>query len=229
MNDGRKSIKESNDIYSKPREKMLSMGQSALSDSELIALIIGVGSKELSAIELGQVIIKKLGGIKKLARTSIDELTKIKGVGLAKACQILAVIELSKRIKNSMLLDEIRLDNPKKIFEYMYDELKNMEQEAFIVLALNTKLKLIKKIIVSIGTVNSTPVHPRDVFREVIRYNASSIILIHNHPSGDTNPSDDDVNLTRRLIKSGEVLGISVSDHIIIGDNYYSFAENNLM
>jgi DNA repair protein RadC len=169
-------------------------------------------------------------GIAFLADTTIQELTQIKGIGSCKAAQILAAVEIGKRINKIGTHDKIKVTSPDILADLMMDEMRYLNKEYFKVAVLDTKNQILTIENVSVGTLNASIVHPRDVFKIAIKRNANSIILIHNHPSGDTTPSNEDINITNRLVDAGNLIGIKVLDHIIIGDNkYLSFKEINLI
>lgn len=212
----------------KPREKIKKMGVNTLSDSELIAVLLRTGNKEESVDELSTRLIKEIGGISKLNETSLNMLTKIKGIGLSKATTILVSIELSKRIFNKNE-SKLKLNNSEKIFNYFKNEFIGIKQEKFFVLLYDTKMNLIEKKELYKGTIDSVNIHPREIFKEAIKESASFIIVMHNHPTGDTTPSNLDIDITNKLIKAGEIIGIKVLDHIIISSSsYYSFYENSI-
>ena len=212
----------------RPRERLINKGSSSLSDEEVLAIILKTGTNNISAKELAAQIINYCGGFEKLKNITLHELLNIKGIGEAKACLILAAIEFSKRINQKQReIIGLRLLSPDIVFNY-YAHLSMLSQEHFYCLYLNSGKKVIKEKLLFIGTVNYSMVHPRDVFKEAYLLNAVGIICIHNHPSGDITPSKSDINLTLNLKKVGELLGIEIIDHIIIGkDNYYSFLEND--
>ncbi len=212
----------------RPRERLISKGSSSLSDEELLAIILKTGTNNVSAKELAGQIINYAGGLSNLNNLSLPELLKIKGIGEAKACDLLAVLELARRInqKRREIL-KVKLIHPQIVVDY-YKHLTDLDQEHFYCLYLNSQKKVIGEKLLFIGTVNYSMVHPRDVFKEAYLLNAVGIICIHNHPGGDVAPSKDDEVITQNLKKVGELLGIEIVDHIIIGgDNYYSFKEND--
>lgn len=227
------SIKEMPDD-DRPREKMLAYGPEVLSNAELIAAIIGSGvtfGKQgggLSAVELGREILRAYDNdLKTLYEVGVSELfrnEKLRGIGPAKACQIKAALELGHRIKYGKR-DLTQIRTPQDVYNYLFEEMQGMQQEHFVVLLLNVKNKVFRKEVVTVGTINASLVHPREVFSRAIRQNAASIIVVHNHPSGDIRPSDEDREVTKRLVSAGNILGIPVQDHIIIGDDYFSFKE----
>lgn len=215
----------------RPREKLLTYGVKYLSNSELIAIIIRTGNKSESALDIGNKIVSmNNGNLDYLMNIKVEELMEIKGIGLSKACQIIAGLELGKRIASAPKEDEIKVNRPEIIADLFMERMKYEKKEIFEILLLDTKNKIISIEQVSIGNLNSSIVHPREVFNPAIRRSAFSIILVHNHPSGDPSPSREDINITHRLMEAGDMLGIKVLDHIIIGyDNYYSLKQKNMM
>lgn len=212
----------------RPRERLINKGSNSLSDAELLAIILKTGTNNISAKDLAGQIINYCGSLQNLNNISLHELLNIKGIGEAKACLILALTELSKRMnKPQREITGVRLTSPDIIFNY-YKNLGFLKQEHFYCLYLNNGKKVIEEKLLFIGTINYSMVHPRDIFKEAYLNGAVSIICIHNHPSGDVTPSKEDINMTLSLKKIGEFLGIEVLDHIIIGkNNYYSFLEND--
>ncbi|NLW22431.1 MAG: DNA repair protein RadC [Tissierellia bacterium] len=209
-------------LNERPREKLLKYGVSSLSNAELIAVIIRTGHLNDTAIDLANRILSMdSSGISYLSQVEVEELKKIKGVGNCKAAQIVAAIELGKRISNRGGGDKLKVDSPHIVAELLMEEMRYLKREHFRILILDTKNQIISIQDVSIGNLNSSIVHPREVFRMAIKRSANSIILVHNHPSGDPTPSKEDINITHRLIDAGNIIGIKVLDHIIIGDNKY--------
>lgn len=217
-------------IDERPREKMIQHGVKVLSNAELLAILLRTGTKKRNAIELASYIINKdLQGIRYLQDMSIEELCEIDGIGLSKATQIKAALELGMRI-SSYKPNKYKVKNPWDIYKYYMESLRYNQKEVFKVVLLNTKNEIITDVDVSVGTLNSSLVHPREVFKEAIKRSSNKMILIHNHPSGSVEPSKEDKNITERLIKCGDIIGIEVIDHIIIGDGlYYSFKENMII
>lgn len=217
----------------KPREKMMRFGPKVLSDSELIAILIGTGTTSKSAIEVSRNLLKVYDNdLNAFFDASIEEIIRtpeISGIGAAKACKIKAAVELGRRARKGKTVYPAGT-SPQEVADYLMEEMSEYKQEHFRILLLDSKLKIFKVEEISIGTVNSSLVHPREVFCKAIRQHAVSIILVHNHPSGDPYPSMEDQNITRRLKKAGELLGINVIDHIIIGESdYLSFQELGLL
>lgn len=204
----------------RPREKMLNIGVENLTSSELLAIMIRTGNKKNNAIELSRNILSQVDGIRGLVDVSIEELCSIDGVGLSKASIIKAAIELGRRISDYRP-NKLKISTPSDVAGYYMENMRYLKKEVFKVVLLNTKNEIIKDIDVSVGSLNTSIVHPREVFLEAIKRSANSIILIHNHPSGNCTPSKEDINITKRLFETGEIIGIEVLDHIIIGDGDY--------
>lgn len=209
-------------ITERPREKLYEYGPKALSNDELLAIIIRTGNKEDTAIDLARRLLSRDNrGLVFLRDTTLQELIETKGIGKCKAAQILAAIEIGKRINYLDALDKVKINEPSTIANLYMDEMRYLQKEHFRVVLLDTKNQIIVAEEISVGTLNASIVHPRDVFKAAIKRNANSIILIHNHPSGDPTPSNEDINITNRLLEAGNLIGIRVLDHIIIGDNKY--------
>ena len=216
-------------LEERPREKMILNGAGSLTDAELLAILIRTGTKQFNAIQLGKAIIEKADNIRYLQNITIEELESINGIGKTKAVQIKAALELGNRIA-SYKPAKYKIKNPWDIYKYYMERLRYQYKEIFKVVLLNTKNEIITDVDISMGTLNSSLVHPREVFREAIIRSSNKIILIHNHPSGNAEPSKEDKSVTNRLKECGELIGIEVIDHIIIGDGiYFSFKENMLI
>lgn len=217
----------------RPYEKCFKSGPSVLSDAELLAVIIRTGAKGEQSVELARKILqlsKSCNGILGICRISIEELMGIKGIGKVKAVQLKCVAELAKRIRQASVKDMLNFKEPGIIAEYYMDELRHEERERLLLLMFNTKNQLIREKLLSVGTVNAALISPREVFLEALKYGAVNIILLHNHPSGDSTPSREDIRLTNRMRQCGELLGINLLDHIVIGDNNYtSFLEKAML
>ena len=215
----------------RPYERCSKLGAEALSDAELLSIIIKNGTKNQTAIEIAQELLYKTGnGLQSLPAMHIEELTSIKGIGFVKAIQIKALCELTKRIVKAKNKDAISFENPESIALYYGQDLRHKESEQLMMLALNSKSVVLGEIIVSTGTVNSSIASPREIFMSALRLKAVNIILLHNHPSGDPTPSREDKLVTRRIKEAGDIIGISLLDHIIIGNNnYISFREKGYL
>ena len=212
-------------LENRPRERMEKQGVKVLSDSELLAVILQKGTKEENVIDMSNRLISKYS-ISKLSSCSLKELQEIKGIGKAKASQIIALFEFNKRHSLSKQNGK-PIKSAKDVFDYAHPKLNGADKEHFMVLHLDSKNKILKDEIISIGTLNSSIIHPREVFKSAIKESANSVILVHNHPSGDPKPSKADEEITELLFKSGDLLSIKVLDHVIIGnETYHSFKEN---
>ena len=216
----------------RPYEKLMSKGAYALSDTELLAIIIKTGSSGKNAIDLARNLLndKDLGcGLKGLSSAGIQQIMKHKGIGKVKAIQIKASLELGNRI-NTVKEDKLKLTNPDQIAYYMMPKAKGLSKEICWILCFDVRMNLVKLSTISIGTLDSSIVHPRDIFNEVIKACAHSFIVVHNHPSGDVNPSENDMLLTKRLKKAGILLGMELRDHIIVSElNYFSFLSKSML
>lgn len=202
----------------RPRERMLAYGAGALSNAELVAILLRTGTRRESAVTLAQRLLKSSGGLRGLANRSLDELCELRGIGPAKALQILAALELGKRLASTGMEAAPVIRSPRDVAALMTEELRYLQQEHFVILFLNTKNRVTGRETLAIGSLNAAIVHPREVFRAAVRRSAASIICVHNHPSGDPTPSAEDVQLTERLAEAGRLIGIELLDHIIIGD-----------
>ncbi len=210
-------------LSERPRERLLKLGSEALSAQEILALILGRGVKGESVMVTAQRLLSRFGNLKGVANASIEELTEIRGIGPAKAAQIKAAVELSKRLEAPV--DEREkpvVKSPEDVVSIVKSQLKGKKKEHFLVLCLDTRNKAINYKSVSMGSLDTSIVHPREVFKEAISSSAASVIFVHNHPSGDPEPSKEDIELTKRLAKAGEIMGIEVLDHIIVCDKSYS-------
>ncbi|RIL33393.1 JAB domain-containing protein, partial [Staphylococcus equorum] len=203
----------------KPRERLLSHGASHLSHAELLAILINTGRKGSSSIDIANELLKSVDNLKELKMLSISDLNKIKGVGLYKALILKAAFELGERMHSGSVDDKIQISSPKDVADFMMGKMEHLTQEKFIALFLNSKNVIIKQKTIFVGTLNSSIVHPREIFSEAIKCASNAIIVLHNHPSGDVTPSNEDIKTTERLKKCGQVLGIDLLDHIIIGDH----------
>jgi len=213
----------------RPRERMLQYGAGSLNNTDLLAILLRTGSTNESVMQLAQRILSKLETLQSLHDVSIEELTNIKGIGPAKAIQLKAAIELGKRIAKSSPQDKFAIRSPQDVADYIMEDVRYLKQEHFITLLLDTKNHVIGKETISVGSLNASIVHPREVFKPAIKKSASSIIAIHNHPSGDPTPSREDIEVTKRLSQAGNIIGIDVLDHIIIGDsNYISLKDKGI-
>jgi DNA repair protein RadC len=214
----------------RPRERMLQYGPQALSNAELLAILLRTGTYSESAVTLAQRILSECGDFRSLVDMSKDQLTQIKGIGNAKALQIQASIELGRRLARSTHNEAVTIRSPESVANLMREELRYLQKEHFVCLFLNTKNHVIGQETLSMGSLNASIVHPREVFRAAIKRSSASIICVHNHPSGDPTPSPEDIQLTHRLVEAGSIIGIEVLDHIIIGDfKFVSLKEQGFM
>ncbi len=229
------SIIKINDMAAceRPYEKAKKYGVSSLGDAELIAILLRSGSRESNVIDIAQLILnshpvyKGLSGLNYLTE---KELTKIKGVGEIKACQIMALCELSKRMARTSFKSRITLDSPEAVADYFMENMRYLAKERMYALFFNGSNALVKEIMISEGTVNASPASPREIFIEALKYDAVSLILVHNHPSGNPEPSNADIVVSKKIKAVGDMLGIKLLDHIIVGDmRYSSLVERGLL
>ncbi|MEK7542850.1 MAG: DNA repair protein RadC [Patescibacteria group bacterium] len=210
----------------RPREKLEKYGPERLSNSELLAILLGTGSKGINVVELSNKILKKFSG-DGLTKTKIKELKNTFGLGSAKACEIVACFELGRRLLQNK--QSVLLLSPKDVWDELRD-IRDHKKEHFVIFFLDARNQEIKREIVSVGSLNANLVHPREVFEPAVRHLAAQIIVAHNHPSGDLEPSEDDLVTTKRLIEAGKIIGIEVVDHIIVtNENFLSFREKRLV
>lgn len=226
---GKIGIKEMPD-HDRPRERMAKFGPDVLSDEEQLAILLGSGSRKKNAIELASQVLHHREGRTWLLQASLDELTEIEGIGVSKASRILAGLALFKSLNETDKFYNISLNSPARVADYFRAKLSDLEKEHFCTILLDIKLRPLQAEIVSVGGLAQAPVHPREVFRTAIRRSAAGILLAHNHPSGNPEPSSEDIGLTNRLIEAGKIIGIQVHDHIIVAANkYISFREKGLI
>jgi len=221
-------------IYERPYERLEEYGPEMLSNAELLAIIIRTGNRDENSVALAQRVLKqdKSGkGLAFLHDISLEELRNIKGIGRVKAIQIKALAEISKRISSTYNSGKrVAIKSPADVSNYLMEEMRHLKKEVFKVILLNAKGRVIRCIDVSTGSLNVSIVHPREVFSEAVRSGCAGLIFVHNHPSGDPEPSPEDIDITQRLVESGKILGIKVLDHIIIGDGkYISLVEKGLI
>lgn len=216
-------------MMEQPREKLIQKGVTHLTNSDLLAIILKTGNQNQSAVSLSQTIINSCNDdLTELNQYTIEELTAFNGIGETKACQILASLELGKRVMQATGIKRNKIACPDDVIAYFTAELSDAKVEKFIAILLNTKNEIINWEIISIGSLNASIVHPREVFNRAIKRSAASILVVHNHPSGHVAPSNEDINITKRLFEAGQLIGIPLIDHIIIGKgHYYSFKEQN--
>lgn len=208
----------------RPYERFYHLGGESLSDQELLAIIIGSGSRGMNALETAQEILSSFArgeGIPELADTSIEELMEVPGVGMSKAVRIKAALEMGRRCQNKRLKQSVDCTSPSLIAAYFRPQMEHLPNEELRAVFLDCKNKLIREMVVSKGGLSSAVIHPRDLFREAVKANASALVLVHNHPSGDPSPSPEDLKTTRRFVEAGHMLGIRLHDHIIIGKDRF--------
>ena len=205
----------------RPRERLLKYGATHLSNKELIALLLGSGTRSESVLDLANRVLMHFEGLKLLRNATIEELTAIKGIGPARGVIMLAALELGERLTKYKPTERYVIRSPEDGADYVMEEMRTLDQEHFIALFLNTKNQIIHSQTIFIGTLNSSVVHPREIFREAVRRSSASLIVAHNHPSGDPTPSPEDINVTKRLVEAGKIMGIDLLDHLIIGDNKF--------
>jgi len=215
----------------RPREKLLNKGKNSLSDAELIAILIGSGNTEESAVELSRRILGSAGSnLIELSKMNISDLTRFKGIGEAKAISIVAALELGRRRRSAEAQQRSSIKSSHDAFEHFYSALSDLQYEQFWILLLDQAHKVLRLVQISDGGLTGTVADPKKIFKSAIENNAPAMILCHNHPSGQLKPSDADIQLTKKLVKGGEMLDIRVLDHLIIGtDKYYSFADEGIM
>jgi DNA repair protein RadC len=205
----------------RPRERLLTDGPESLSNHELLAIILRTGTKDESVLQLSSRLLKKFEGLRMLKDATVEEITSIKGIGLAKAVQIIASLELGRRIGRLQYEDRYVIRSPEDAAKYVMEDMRFLTQEHFVSVYLNTKNQVIHKKTIFIGSLNASIVHPREVYKEALKRSAASIICIHNHPSGDPTPSREDIEVTKRLAECGKIIGIELLDHLIIGEQKY--------
>ncbi|MEG9296982.1 DNA repair protein RadC [Mangrovibacillus sp. Mu-81] len=205
----------------RPRERLVQSGAASLSNQELLAILLRTGTKSESVLQLSNRLLTSFDGLNLLKDASLEEITKTKGIGLAKAVQIMAAVELGRRIGNLAFDDRYSIRSPEDGANYVMNDMRFLAQEHFVCLYLNTKNQVLHKQTIFIGSLNASIVHPREVFKEAFRRSAASIICIHNHPSGDPTPSREDIEVTKRLVECGRIIGIDILDHLIIGEKKF--------
>lgn len=212
--------------HDRPREKLDRLGTGGLGDNELVAIVIGHGSRRQSALDVANALLAAAAGLHGLTRLTLDDLTRIDGIGRAQASRILAAVELGRRTLTQSPGDRVQLNTPRATAEYLMPMYGARSVEQFGVVLLDTKHRVLKTAVLSVGTLDASVVHPREVFREAASGGAAAVLLFHNHPSGDPTPSPDDAALTHRLVRAGDIMGITVLDHVILGEaRYFSFRE----
>jgi DNA repair protein RadC len=204
--------------HDRPREKLHRLGAGALGDNELVAIVLGEGGSRAGALDLANAILSRAGGVDRLARACTEDLTCIPGIGPARAAQVLAAIELGRRTLTRIGRERLQVTTPRSVAELLLPQFGSRPVEHFGAVLLDTKHRVLQVVEVSAGTLDGSLVHPREGFREAVAARAAAVVLFHNHPSGDPAPSPDDVEITRRMMAAGQVLGIEVLDHVILAD-----------
>ncbi|MGE0443750.1 MAG: DNA repair protein RadC [Vicinamibacterales bacterium] len=213
--------------HDRPREKLSRLGPAGLGDNELLALVLGSGSRDRDALHLANRLLAESGGVHGLTRCLVGNLRAVPGVGAARAAQILAAVELGRRTLVRGGAERPRLTTPRQLASYLLPQYGSGPVEQFGIVMLDTKHRMIRIKVVSTGSLDATVVHPREVFREAASAAAAAIVLFHNHPSGDPTPSPDDLILTTRMVNAGDIMGIDVVDHLILADQrYFSLVES---
>jgi DNA repair protein RadC len=214
----------------RPRERLLQHGPQHLTEAELLGILIGKGTRKKTAIDIARELLDRYESLQKLFSRSPSELTTVKGIGSAKAAILSAVFELVRRIQSQKVSDRASFKRSSDVANHYLPLMRDLRKEVFKVLLLNRANRLIKEVFISEGTLDASIVHPRDVFKEALLEPAAGIILIHNHPSGNPSPSEEDLRITKQLVEAGRLLGIKVYDHIILaGENYRSLADDGLL
>jgi DNA repair protein RadC len=207
--------------HDRPREKLRRLGAAALGDNELVAIVLGNGQARSSALDLANAMLAAVGGVDGLARARSDDLVRVVGIGAARAAQVLAAVELGRRTLTRADRHRVQITSPRTVAELLLPLYGNRPVEQFGVVLLDTKHRVMRTTVVTVGTLDASIVHPREIFREAAAAGAAAIVVFHNHPSGDPEPSKEDVVLTHRLIAAGVLMGIDVIDHVILGNVCY--------
>lgn len=214
----------------RPREKMKELGAAAMANSELIAILLRTGNPAQSALRLAETLLDRQGGLAGFGSATMEEIEQVKGIGEAKAISILAAVELGRRVTSLATMERSIIRTPADVAGLLLPRFRFETKESFLAVLLSTKNHVLKTPVISVGSLNASIVHPRELFREAINASAASVILAHNHPSGDPTPSPEDIALTRKMVEAGKLLDIPVLDHIILGDGtFISFKEKGIL
>lgn len=208
-------------IADRPRERLIRQGAESLSNQELLAILLRTGTKQESVLHLANRVLGFFEQIQELKNATMEEMMTVKGIGQAKAVQLLAAVELGKRLSQQKTNEKFTIRSPKDAAIYLMPEMASLTQEHFVTLFLNVKNQILHKQTIFIGSLNASIVHPREIFREAVKRSAASIICAHNHPSGNPSPSTEDIDVTKRLMEAGRLMGIELLDHVIIGDHQF--------
>jgi DNA repair protein RadC len=212
----------------RPRERLKEVGVDNLSIQELLALVVEKGRKGKSVLSVSQNLLARFGNLAKMKEASVEELQEVDGIGFATACKLKAALKLGEKALNKHNKFDYQITTPKAVFDLLKNDLGNKKKEHFKILSLTTRKKLINIDDISVGILDSSVAHPREIFKPAIQNSAASIILVHNHPSGDPTPSQDDIKMTERLIKAGRIMGIEIDDHVIITDNLFASLRSDI-
>ena len=214
----------------RPREKMKERGAQALGNSELLAILLRTGTAAESALRLAENLLDRAGGLAGLGHATLEEVEQVRGIGEAKAVTLLAALELGRRVDSLAPLDRTAVRTPDDVAALLLPRFRYESRESFVAVLLSTRNHVLKTPVISVGSLNASIVHPRELFREAINASAAAVIVAHNHPSGDPTPSPEDVSLTRKLVEAGKILDIPVLDHVVLGDGkYVSFKEKGIL
>jgi DNA repair protein RadC len=212
----------------RPRERLKEVGVDKLSIQELLALVVEKGRKGKSVLSVSQNLLAKFGNLAKMKEASVEELQEVDGIGFATACKLKAALKLGEKALNTYNKYDNEIRSPKAVFDLLKNDLGNKKKEHFKILSLNTRKKLISIDDISVGILDGSIAHPREIFKPAIQNSAASIILVHNHPSGDPTPSNDDIKMTERLIEAGKIMGIEIDDHVIIADRFFASLRSDI-
>jgi DNA repair protein RadC len=215
---GRTDVVGAND---RPREKLGRLGPTALGDEELLAIVIASGSAGISAQGLAHTLVASFGGLHGLLRTTRDDLLRVKGLGHARAAQVLAALEIGRRVLAARPAERLQITSPRDAAHFLMPEYSARPVEQFGLLMLDTRHRVLRTSVLTVGTLDCAAVQPREVFRQALLASAAAVVMFHNHPSGDPQPSGEDVELTRRMVAAGELMGVHVIDHVVLGDGRY--------
>ncbi len=204
--------------FERPRERLLKLGPEALSAQEVLAIIMGRGVRGESVLSIAQRLLSQFHDFRGIAQASLEELIAITGIGIAKACQLKAALEMARRLESYPDTERATISTSEDVVKAVKAQLKGKKKEHFLAVLLNSRNQILRTAEISIGSLNATVVHPREVFKEALAANAAAVIFVHNHPSGDPQPSDDDIKLTKRLVEAGRIMGVEVLDHVIVSD-----------
>lgn len=214
----------------RPREKMKERGAQALGNSELLAILLRTGTAAESALRLAENLLDRAGGLAGFGHATLEEVEQVRGIGEAKAITLLAALELGRRLASLAPLERTAVRTPDDVAALLLPRFRYESRESFVAVLLSTKNHVLKTPVISVGSLNASIVHPRELFREAINASAAAVIVAHNHPSGDPTPSPEDVSLTRKLVEAGKILDIPVLDHVVLGDGkYVSFKEKGIL